>query len=587
MCFCNDSNQAFAWIGAILVNFGFISLITWGTTTSWTVGFLLSAVYTVFLARLANYIDHYEESTSHVYTGIPNQLPQQQDQDQKMPRSLTSMEITDATEATETRSPQRRVSIVVNLLYGLAILSVGVTGLFLPINLAPDCNSSSSSTWNPQYRWKTDSKKLPNRAIINWAAKSNGEYDNGNNEGATVGYVESTGITLFKGVNYSSPQSHEYLWTVCDNRSSIEHTEYLSPDPFLTVTSNRVCFQTTDDVKRKQLGPKIYCSDGRTFQEANIVDPMNRQKFQLPPYGNFKVDNRLLWFVQSVSTTGDGGGMGILVYSLEPESMNVTLYSERVKNNDDNNNNGKRGGPDDCIEPVRLRPALVLLASALPMFLLSLSLWKKKQIPSMGLTTYLSLSFCYVALHVLISPDSDEYNNENLPFRWWYATTGLIWLLLSSYFIILSDNQMTFMSRDPWRWALIISSLAFVWGTSALIMSGDETVGRWILWNLTVFFPLIFFGVVTDAMFLLVLGGLGLLVDVARVASLIDNSPIWVALVFCVSGLGIGAVGYKLSHFQPPAQAWATAHVDRIHAQLLQCTERHDPSEIVDESNLL
>ena len=67
MCFCNDSNQAFAWIGAVLVNFGFISLITWGATTFWVIGCFLSAVYTVFLASLANYVEHYEESSTRIH----------------------------------------------------------------------------------------------------------------------------------------------------------------------------------------------------------------------------------------------------------------------------------------------------------------------------------------------------------------------------------------------------------------------------------------------------------------------------------------------------------------------------------------
>ena len=192
-----------------------------------------------------------------------------------------------ATEATNSSPTQKRVSIIVNLLYGLTILSVGVTGFFLPINLVPECNSSSSSS-SAKWIWKTNTTKLPNQAIKNWASKSNGEYDNDSDQGATVGYVESTGITLFKGTNYSTPQSSDHLWTVGDHHKPIEHTDFVYPDPFLTVTSNRVCFQITDYTKYEQ-GPKIYCSDGKTFQAASIVDPIKRRRqYTKPPYRKFQ-----------------------------------------------------------------------------------------------------------------------------------------------------------------------------------------------------------------------------------------------------------------------------------------------------------
>ena len=42
------------------------------------------------------------------------------------------------------------------------------------------------------------------------------------------------------------------------------------------------------------------------------------------------------------------------------------------------------------------------------MLVISMLLWMKKQIPSMGLTTYLSLTFCYIAIRILISPDMNH-----------------------------------------------------------------------------------------------------------------------------------------------------------------------------------
>ena len=49
------TEQTFAWVGAIVVNTVFISIIAWGAL--WYVGFIFSAIYTALLFRLAQVID--------------------------------------------------------------------------------------------------------------------------------------------------------------------------------------------------------------------------------------------------------------------------------------------------------------------------------------------------------------------------------------------------------------------------------------------------------------------------------------------------------------------------------------------------
>jgi hypothetical protein len=51
------TEQAFAWVSALIINVAFVSLIAWGASTIWYVGFVLSAVYTVILFGLARFID--------------------------------------------------------------------------------------------------------------------------------------------------------------------------------------------------------------------------------------------------------------------------------------------------------------------------------------------------------------------------------------------------------------------------------------------------------------------------------------------------------------------------------------------------
>ena len=51
------TEQTFAWVGTIVVNIAFISIIAWGATEIWWVGFLLSSAYTAMLFGLARVVD--------------------------------------------------------------------------------------------------------------------------------------------------------------------------------------------------------------------------------------------------------------------------------------------------------------------------------------------------------------------------------------------------------------------------------------------------------------------------------------------------------------------------------------------------
>jgi len=50
---CYSARTTFAWIGAILMHIGFISLISVGAATLWPLGFALSGMYTFLLFLLA------------------------------------------------------------------------------------------------------------------------------------------------------------------------------------------------------------------------------------------------------------------------------------------------------------------------------------------------------------------------------------------------------------------------------------------------------------------------------------------------------------------------------------------------------
>lgn len=121
--------DAFSWVGFILVNLGCITLISWGASNYWVFGFVLTALYTVLLAAAARYCQ----------------------------RSSTEEENRDNDDPIES---QLAFDSRASLLYALTVLSLGVTGFFLPVNIFGDsCYVDPYAT--DQGYWHIDYGTLP------------------------------------------------------------------------------------------------------------------------------------------------------------------------------------------------------------------------------------------------------------------------------------------------------------------------------------------------------------------------------------------------------------------------------------------
>jgi hypothetical protein len=272
----------------------------------------------------------------------------------------------------------------------------------------------------------------------------------------------------------------------------------------------------------------------------------------------------ILWFKETVSPYGENGESGTLIYSLDPDARLVTLHSERVENEDGSSTN-------NCDRSNRNRKLgiMALFTTAIPLTLLSIMLWKVKQIPSMGVTAYVGFTTMYFAIYTAIGPDNTRYSEllDAPPHRWWFAISGLLWLVISSH-LCLTESMVR--SKEPLRWGLMISGIAFIWGMSLVIMDGNDTLWHWILLNVTVFVPLMFFGTVTDTVFLVFLGAIGFLADSARFAGFVGDNMKGQAvvpfqfLIFALSGLGVGAFGYQLREYQDRVKAGAKICVQNI-----------------------
>jgi membrane protein implicated in regulation of membrane protease activity len=563
MC-CSSNEGVFAWIGALLVNIAFISLITWGAATLWPVGFVLSALYTAFLLFLARWKETHT-TTRGSYRNVEDGNNAEEDDTVERQGDYAVLP-----------SSATKFPILVSLLYGLGVLSLGVTGFFLPVNVFPPCTGSSSSFNHPKYTWKTNATALPS-SVRKWATNDQKVWAD-TSSGATFAYVPSTGITIFQGTDFAEiPPQPSRLWTVQGNNAPVEHDEFGFPSPFIPVSEDVVCFQSEPkpaNSQQKYKGFFLYCSDGVSFRQEQF-DESNPASFKehFAMLNSYNPVNGTLWFKEMARAGGDSGTM---VYSLNPETMISTLHSTRIPYE-------SPGNEDDCNphEVKRRRALLSLLVSVIPMTALSIVLWKMKQVPSMGILSYVNLSLIYITVHFAISPDYTQH--DAAPFHRWFAISGMICLLVSAHLLLSIQSSLPSSSispfcintchEEPLRASLVTSAVAFAWGGSMWFLFNDfddhDTLGWWILWNVLVSWPLIFVGAATDSVSVLCLGGLGFLADAFRLAAL-EDSTLFFFLVFSLTGLAVGILGYYFStRYQPAIQRWSQAQVQVVNRWLL------------------
>jgi hypothetical protein len=245
--------------------------------------------------------------------------------------------------------------------------------------------------------------------------------------------------------------------------------------------------------------------------------------------------------------------------------MIISLHSDRMEDRKDESL---------CHESttMRKRAIVTFFATTLPVTLASITIWKVKQIPSMGTTTYVGLTLVYASLAMTIRPNLFDQGN---PFKWWFPITGLIWLLVLSYLVL---SQLTFLRcKASLRWGLVTSGIAFMFGMIYLLLGeleyGYNTFWRWLLLNILAFVPLILLGASTDSVFLMFLGAFGFLMDSWRFATFVgyhtgEASVPLQFLVFSFAGMMVGALGIQISKHQDHVKTWAASLVSSINASL-------------------
>mmetsp|Transcript_36962 Transcript_36962/g.66490 ORF Transcript_36962/g.66490 Transcript_36962/m.66490 type:complete len:619 (+) Transcript_36962:241-2097(+) len=577
------TESTFAWVGVILVNAAFISFIAWGASTIWWFGFAISIVYTLILFYLARFVDRKSGWDTNDTHSEPGSL--HDEVDVRIPDDADADDA-DAGYAASRSSGGRSMPLLANLLYGLFALSLGVTGYFLPVNIFY-CSGDKSYPYQPPGLWTTNVTALPSD-VQDWASSTD-EY-NQYLQYASFIYIPGENVTLFQGSaadSASGGAGRHGLWAApasvfpSESAAPINFPGIQNPSQFILPGNGKACFsaykqslpppQNSDPNPfpvRKPSGSIVACCDGKTLRTTS--DNPSDTTLQSPHDFFVANSSNTLWWKDDPPYSGPRIGTGMLVYSIEDFStMEAHLHSTFTAPrgytpptpNDVNDNDAECWNTRNKIEWQRSIMALFLCA--LPVTIVSVLLWTKRQAPSMAVTTFIGLSAAATFLFIVVDGGTDELDSFS---QWWYSVSGALWM------IVMTD--LTFskrhIARGPLIWGINFGALTFFVGM--IILTGIFTEGQvwqWLVFNAFAVIPIAIFGISADQVFLLVLCAIGWLMDSVHIATLLsDSRPDVTAPVFFVvlgiSGLLIAGAGWLLNQHEEKVREILRDYMKRL-----------------------
>ena len=567
------TEQTFAWVGAIVVNVAFLSFIAWGASANWLVGFALSVVYTVLLFGLAHFVD--TKSGWDRTAGGGNDGGAAADDG-----SLHDEVDVGVSNAIVTNDSERRMPPLANLFYGLFALALGGSGYFLPMNLY-NCDGGGGHPYKPAGHWAANITALPEN-VQSWAISTEPRVSVAN-----FVFIPGEKVTLFTGTAENEGRTTmNSLWAApasvypFNGGEPVHFPNVTHPSQFIVTGTGRACFfayKSYDPPPSKKKYPpqpkSIYgmniigcCDcDGKTLTMTNpSINELHS------PY-DFFIDNstKVLWFKDYPPTVGSQSGDGKLIYSISNyETMEVVLHSTYRKARSyeytfatgdgyskpyvppEEKGSGSSSRAKNGMECMTKQSILALFVSAIPVSVVSILLWIKRNAPSMAITTYIGIGATASFIFTAARGNADYMGDF---YEWWLSITGALFVL--ALLDLLSCKRK--IARSPLVWGINFGSLAYFIGMINLTGIFDYPGGAWcwIIFNAFALVPLGLLGLATNQAFLLVLCAVGWLMDSVKLANWISDAmaigegPIQF-VVLAISGLLIAGAGWLLSKHQ-------------------------------------
>lgn len=509
----NATATVFAWLAFFLISSAFIALIVWGSFTTWYIGLIAVIVYTVVLLVI----------------GILLQ-----------------------------RRDGWKNSVLVSLVFLLALASMAVAGLYLPINVF-QCSldwSYNDDNFAYNYEWVTTLDDMPIDVRAWWIDVDSKPHKK------TFVYLESTGVTLFEGIQQGD-QWEPQLWRTTQDRVAPELVPDLRyPEYFVQVGNSEACFAVREH-------KKIVCTtDGLNFVET--------EPFPFQVHGLFNANERL-WFQGYPPYDQERVYLNweTVLYSVNPSNLTDVVFHSTLSNQEQD---ASVDDDDDGCTNERttfIRFLSWLFLSALPALIaaIAIDVVHKFAVPTIPIGTYCSFTWLVVCLGFAIDPANFGDRIYNF-FRWWLVFTTGPWLL---YLTLQHLTNRSIPSRRSW--SINFASLVYAGGMFLLVKMFDydyyvDYFWQWAVLTLAVVPPLFLVSVITSNIFVLVVVSAVLMVDVWRLTNYIaydvlkSNSIVPIqAVVLGLSGLLLGYLGYLLSrkqaNFVTRVSNWARAKLGK------------------------
>lgn len=534
--------STFAWVGFILINVGIAILTTWGSSRHWVFGALVCGVY----------------ATCMIVAGYRIEKELKKIDRKKSSRAaggnvMVSFEY------------KSRLALLVDLLFSVGVLALGVTGFIVSINVFScglDAAGGGNNVAGPQVGWITNTTQLP-EDVKEWHSRVVVEKSEDNLP--SFAFFPSSQTVLFSGKNGAEDgDDRKALWRSSDGGLPDMVSDIYNPTGFCRFESTECFAAVIENGLEYDTEYKVICTDNGValrFSDATL---------HWPQHFYWSLDG-ILWLIADPPES-KSYDMGI-AYSLDPAEMTVQSHGVYLSGIDDDDDTAFNINDSLCGSAEKLRGKRAITAffiSALPTFLISVVLFLMEGIASLTVTAYFGFSACIVSLWIIFDGTSvDQMFDFLLDLnRYWFSWSSAIWLLLMCILVVIRR-----VKSRTFAWGINTSASLYFASMSVLFFYADPSLTQeWVRWlwiNLLVYFPLAGLGVLYERDYLTILGaGVGVLLDIIKgskilVAAMESFAPhiLMFFLLFAVSGVVIGMIGWELSKRQESIQqvffAWA------------------------------
>lgn len=503
------------------------TLVTWGMLTQWVLGFVICCTYTLILFGISVWLE--KKFLNRYDSGVESE--------------------------SEIETKNGDTIVWINLLYALALLCMGTSGLILslsvfncqPVNTTPENNG-----------WQANMKSIPAEAQ-SWAKNYNFKPIST----TTFKYFPQTGITLFSG-NDGKPEAgisgftSSKLWQFRGSGEPVSVTNMYEPLQFTSDDSTpTTCFTASRRISAQDRINWVDVTDVRRIvctDDGISFRTVNEKAIREPKHLFWRDDT--LW---AVGHPQDPDDPGEVIFSVDPHTMRASLHSQK---------NAKIEVESCEDEDFRRKIVLTTLCiSTLPLSIFSMFLWMKKGIPTFPITAYVGISGSAVSIYFLASMDTarkfrlwPRFNN------WWFSMTSGVWV-----FVLFILYLLRRIRRDTYVWSMSYAALTFYLGMSSLLEAPfqERDWWRWVIINIFVYLPLIFIGTISECYLVLFVGTSGLFIDAWKIADSFARVGRYKAMVpisfgvFSVSGISLGLCGWFLSKKQKQIRTYVFSLVDK------------------------